>query len=263
MLAVTETLGWRPELIQQGFITSEYTNIVNACNLFNSTSDEQKIQYFPGIHNHELLFLKNPKKVFKPFTYPVYDKNFDELVEVSLKTKRKIKKTEQGLFFRGYLWEPRRLIMSNTEHPEIKYDQERLVGMDYVNFLRQYRCGLSLNGQAEICNRDIEYMALGIPILRPLLKHTETHTSLVPNVHYIAFDYERHPSYVSAYFGAPTDHDLKPVSDALVARWEEVKTDYEFLEYVGQTARNWYLENGKNEQHVQLLLDNINLNLLQ
>jgi hypothetical protein len=262
ILSTVEQLGWYPELIQQVFITSEYTNIIDACKLYNSTNINDRLQYFRDMNNEELLFFHNPNKVFKPFTYPVYDKNFDNWVKISSKLNRSAKERKQKLLFRGFLWQPRQTIMKYIHHKEISCTEEKLNEIDYIAYLQEYRCGISLNGQAEICNRDIEYMAVGIPIIRPTLKHTETHEPLIPNKHYIAFDYERHPSHESAYFGAPQEHNLKLISDALVARWEEVKKDYDFLEYIGENAKQWYLNYGKDTQHVQLFLSKVNLNLL-
>ena len=78
-------------------------------------------------------------------------------------------------------------------------------------------------------------------------KCTQFKEPLIPNVHYIPFD------------GISLPEKL----DGLIKKWEEVKNNYEFLEYIGDNAREWYLRNAKLDSQINLFINSINLNILK
>lgn len=57
----------------------------------------------------------------------------------------------------------------------------------YLEMAIKYKVGLGISSLAELCYRDIEYMAVGIPMIR-LEYVTKTNPPLIPNFHYIAVD---------------------------------------------------------------------------
>lgn len=252
------TFGWNPQGIVQAFITSDYYSIAHALKY-------KPERAFTQLSVNDLDLTVDPS-IFIPISYPVWSVEFGKEIVNDLYNNRKelafSKNRKQMMKFRGFLWEPRAVIFNVDNHSEIEYTDERLCDLEYGKELLQYRCGLSLNGNAEICNRDIELMALGIPILRPKLICTETNIPLIPNYHYISFDFEREPLNSAVYPGAPLNYNPKLVWDALISRWEEVKNDYDYLDFVAHNGRLWYEQNGEYDQHVKIFMNNVNLSLL-
>jgi hypothetical protein len=61
---------------------------------------------------------------------------------------------------------------------------------DYYSEISNYKYGLSLNGAAKICYRDLEYFGMGILNLRETLDIL-TYEPLIPDLHYVNFiDYD-------------------------------------------------------------------------
>jgi hypothetical protein len=106
---------------------------------------------------------------------------------------------------------------------------------DYLKYAINFKVGLSLSSLAEVCYRDIEYMAIGLPMLR-LEYMTPFDPPLIPNHHYISI---------------PRDgFEWSPIADraggdnyveAYKNRFLEVKDDKEFLEFITKNAREYYI----------------------
>jgi hypothetical protein len=104
----------------------------------------------------------------------------------------------------------------------------------YLDMAIHHKIGLSINGAGEVCHREIEYMAIGLPNLR-LEYMTQLDPPLIPDYHYISIprgnfpwdtNYNRDggPEYVEAY----------------KKRFLEVKDDREFLSFIVKNARDYY-----------------------
>jgi hypothetical protein len=101
----------------------------------------------------------------------------------------------------------------------------------YFDDLIKYKIGLSVAGRGELCYRDIEYMGLGIPMLR-FNYISELNPKLIPNFHYIAID--RPDDLLIDRLGNETHAKL------LEERFLEVKDDKEFLDFISKNAREYY-----------------------
>lgn len=101
----------------------------------------------------------------------------------------------------------------------------------YFDDIINYKVGLSVAGRGELCYRDIEYMALGIPFLR-FEYNTKLNPNLIPNYHYISVD--RPEDLIKDRLGNQ-EH-----SKMLEKRFLEVKDDMEFLNFISNNARNYY-----------------------
>jgi hypothetical protein len=158
--------------------------------------------------------------------------------------------TEDKFFFRGnYTGLPRNVIHSLLEPPYTEH-YSGISGLDpdrYFTTAIQHRAGLSIAGAAEFCYRDVEYMAIGLPILRFEFVHTMD-PPLIPNVHYISvpridtrFEYERscgEENFNTHFRGRNADTDK--YADAYYQRYLEVKNDADFLKFVADNARQYY-----------------------
>lgn len=244
VLSPVELTGWNPSNIVQLFCVSDFKLLMDDSDLFKEK------------YNIDV------KTVVTPFSYPVYDSIIDLSWSDELyNSLAPINSRKEKLLFRGMLYNDRKYVAENVSHPEITCAGDCINRRAYVEELVQYKCGLSFNGVAEICNRDMELMSLGIPILRPSLKTTSFYDPLIENVHYISYDFNRNADHKSLQF--PEDDNYKLILDALISRWEQIKKDNEFLSFVANNAKNWYNKNGKLEQQAILFLKLMNLNLLR
>lgn len=142
------------------------------------------------------------------------------------------------MYFRGWTQPDARPILCD-------YTSEHIVGYEvigsqpvYFNDLIKYKVGLSVGGRGELCYRDIEYMALGIPMLRFEFL-TELSAPLKPNYHYISVplpeDIPRDVYDIRCdKFGTNVHAQM------LVDKFLEVKDNTEFLNFVATNARTYY-----------------------
>lgn len=222
--------GWIVANMQQMFCTSNFKEIQDLKDFYLEYSNI------------------DVQKVVQPFSYPVYRSAFDtEYCDIVYTQKKSSEFRKQGLFFRGLFYGEREYCHFNNTHSEIEVTNKDYKDLsEYTYELANYRCGLSFTGAAEICFRDMELMGLGIPIIRPLLKFVEFKEPLIPDIHYISFEGDTAESK----------------QQALIDKWEEVKHKYDFLDYIGNNAREWYLKNVRLDTQAKLFIDSINLNLI-
>lgn len=116
----------------------------------------------------------------------------------------------------------------------------------YLDRAITYKVGLSIPNNAGICHRDIDCMAIGLPLMR-FEMHGEYYPKLIPNYHYISISNEGFlpggvikggPEYVEAY----------------VNRFMEVKDDFEFLNFISENAHNYFEENCSQHNRVNHIL---------
>jgi hypothetical protein len=119
----------------------------------------------------------------------------------------------------------------------------------YFSDLINYKIGLSVAGRGELCYRDIEYMALGIPFLR-FEYTTDLNPNLKPNFHYISIP--RPEDLIYDRLG--TEEHGKMIEK----RFLEVKDDKDFLFYISDNATKYYesyLAYDNNIKHTLNLLN--------
>ena len=129
--------------------------------------------------------------------------------------------------------------------------------LDYLNEMNEYVAGLGLPGATESCNRDIECFAIGVPVLRPHLQINYP-DPLIPNFHYV--NVYHHCDYSS--MGHPKYISYSDYQKNLEYTWDMVKNNDEYLNFVSQNARKWFVDNCTMEKNINLLLNKINLELL-
>lgn len=108
--------------------------------------------------------------------------------------------------------------------------------------------------------RSIDILASGAALIRTKLL-TEFDEPLEPDYHYISVEW---PDW------KPNEYDLKSVQkfyaesrDRIIEKFEEVGKDVDYLKWIGENGRNWYLRNGSVESNTNIILKNINLKLLE
>jgi hypothetical protein len=241
-------LGWNPSKMVQFF----YPGGFNYADYFNFRKVEQ--------NNLDICCPINIQHIYKPFFYGTFEK--DSLTEIEkLYKNRNIALTKPELYFRGYLWDFRKQITLNIEDKSIliidkNSNNSNLNYLNYLEDLSNYRCALSLPGGTEVCNRDIECFAIGIPVIRPFL-NIDYPDPLIPNYHYIScYDsckyWDGNPQYLS-------NQDFK---NSLVECWTRFKENWDYLNFISYNARAWFIKNCILENNVDYILSQINLEKL-
>jgi hypothetical protein len=178
---------------------------------------------------------------FTPFSYLPYDIQYDEF---SKKSKSIIDKELVNLFFRGKLYGLRHDLYQTNK---ININQNIINIKDYFNELNSNKISLSLNGAGEICNRDIEILSSKSVLLRLELKQ-KLHNPLIPNYHYVSYEYNEDPTIQS---------------EIIVNKFNEIKNDIDYLKFISENGYKWYCENGTIDSNVNLLNKLINFEKLK
>ena len=151
------------------------------------------------------------------------------------------------MYFRGSGIEDRPIVTYiNSDYLEGYYP----IGgtLTYFKDLIKYKIGLSIGGRGELCYRDIEYMAMGIPFIR-FEYETILNPPLIPNYHYISI--ERPKNMTLDRLG--TIEHAKLIENKFL----QIKDDYNFLNYISNNAKTYYeryLKRYNNVNHTLQLL---------
>jgi hypothetical protein len=219
--------------------------------LFNNEAAHSHIQKIlisqfnkQSILNH--TYNKSINDVYSPWIY--FPSNSYNL-EYFFNERQKISSLIDKFYFRG----------SGLEHrPLLKYFNRSLFdgGLPIGNFdnyakeLINYKIGFSCAGSAQFCYRDIEYMAMGIPMIR--FQYTnEMNPPLVPNFHYISVD----PATEHTVEHKMTEEYAKIIEN----RFFEIKDDVEFLQFISNNAREYYLNFIHDNSGIQNTLKILNI----
>jgi hypothetical protein len=126
----------------------------------------------------------------------------------------------------------------------------------YFRDVIQYKVGLSVSGRGEFCYRDIEYMAIGIPILR-FEYRSEMYHKLIPDYHYISIPY---PEDMPLDNGLPTDRlGMRRHAQMIENKFLEVCNNIEYLKYISENAKNYYDNYLTLKNSIDLTLNILNL----
>jgi len=140
------------------------------------------------------------------------------------------------IFFKGNVGGCGRFSIYELEKTPYFYGGEgHTLTIDYFNEAIEYKVGLSIPGVGELCYRDIEYLAIGLPMLR-IEYMTQLNPPLIPNYHYISID--RGDEFVPDCY-LDRKGGVK-YSEAYIKRFLEVKDDIEFLNFISKNAREYY-----------------------
>ena len=239
-------LGWQPSNMVQFF----YPGGFNYIDYFNFKKNEQ--------FNNDIDLPTNITSIYQSFFYGAYEKGSLDLIDELY--NQSILDTLPIMYFRGYLWDFRKKMIENIKDNSVKIidknNNQNLNYNDYLKDLSQYRCALSLPGGTEVCNRDIECFAIGIPVIRPYLNISYP-DPLIPNYHYISCcgDYK--------YWDGNVDElNINNFAANLIHYWSKIKDNIEYLEFIRTNARNYFLKNCTLHNNINYVLSQIDLELL-
>ena len=188
---------------------------------------------------------------YHPWIYFPY--NTTNLEKFYYKRKMCKNSLKDKMFFKGLI--ENRPILNFFNKNLLEFDKNTLSSEDYFDDLIEYKIALSIGGRGEKCYRDIECMAIGVPILR-FEYLSEFSPELVPNYHYISAILPK--NYPKNSMNIECDRlGYKEHADILEKRFLEVVNDIEFLEFISNNARNYYnnyLSHGNNIKYTIDLL---------
>ena len=153
---------------------------------------------------------------------------------------------------------------TTSERPILKhFDNSILDGPNYIGDsqkyfenLINYSVALSIAGVGELCYRDIECMALGIPLIR-FEYQTKLYEPLIPNYHYISIPYDdtipKHNDVHTDRLGDETHS--KQIED----RFKEIIFDKEFLQFISNNSRKYYEDSLSSSSRINKTLEILGL----
>jgi hypothetical protein len=162
------------------------------------------------------------------------------LTDLEFYYKKRLCKTDliDKLYFKG----------TTSERPILgHFDKNILEGPNYIgdsdkyfDDLINYSVALSVAGVGELCYRDIECMALGIPLIR-FEYQTKLYEELIPNYHYISIPYDKTiPKHNDVHTDRLGEYKhCKQIED----RFKEIILDKEFLDFISKNSRKYYEDN--------------------
>jgi hypothetical protein len=106
---------------------------------------------------------------------------------------------------------------------------------NYVENLINYEIAFSVAGRGELCYRDVECMAMGVPLIRfEYLSKMEP--NLIPNFHYISVE---RPEDLKSWMKLDREGN-EHHAELITRRFQEVIEDKEFLNFISNNARKYY-----------------------
>jgi len=213
--------------------------ILSNCDQFSSCILDEKdnpflkkvlfSQYLPDQIVHHVG--KNSYK-FEPWIYFCFDE-FD--VDHFFSKRKSKEELIPKLFFAGDTRS--RPILENIDISifDKSYSKEYI---EYFDSLIEYKIGLSIGGSAvgDICYRDIEYMALGIPFIK-FNYVASLNPPLIPNYHYISVPFEDLPKHNGVF---KDRLGLQKHGKLIEQRFGEVIDNQNFLDFVSENAKSYY-----------------------
>jgi hypothetical protein len=178
--------------------------------------------------NHHVA--KEHQHKYSPWIY--FPSNEYDL-ESYYKKRQETTPEDNRMYFRGETFT--RTILNHFT-PDVFHGGNSIGGFDtYANELINFKLGLSVAGRGEMCYRDVEYMALGVPFIR-FEYTTEFMEPLIPNVHYISVD---RPDDLFDWMKLDRLGE-KYHAELIIKRYLEIKDDDEFLNFISKNAKEYY-----------------------
>ena len=207
---------------------------------------DPRCRVFLKVQYRESAYNKYPFTKIKPWVF--FEARPQEM-QSQLENWRKHKRTYKSLYFRGKTGHKRReaILEHIKEKGVINPESNSVNYRQYLKESCQYKIILSLPGWGIFCHREIEGFGLGTPVLMPKLKNS-LHNDLEPDYHYISVDVDTEKE------------NAKLAADKIVERFFQVIDDHEYLDFVAKNAMQWYDENVRYPNCMELTARLLGLN---
>lgn len=214
----------------------------------------KKVLYSQYIPDQIVHHCKENSYKYLPWIFvPMREMDYDEIFQKRKENKNLIPK----MFFKGGE-DYRPIIKHISENILSGRDGKTVPPSEYFQNMSNYKIALSIGGTAngDLCYRDIECMALGIPLLRFDFV-TTLNPALIPNYHYISIplplDLPKHNDVLKDRMGESKHAKL------IENRFNEVINNKYLLDFVSQNARNYYEKYLSKDNRVKYTLELLSL----
>jgi hypothetical protein len=163
-------------------------------------------------------------------------------------------KHENKLYFNGLIY-GERICIKNVLEDSIFFDFRNkdidfMEKNSYFNKISNYKYGLSVNGAAKICYRDLEYFGMGILNLREKLD-IKFNDPLIENVHYFnIFDVEIKSILCD-------NNKKKYIKEKIENNVIEIINNND-VDLVIKNANDWFLRNATIDNQVKIMISFLN-----
>lgn len=169
----------------------------------------------------------------------------EHIKKASAKTNRKHK-----TFFSGLVHSHRQIVMDLLNQNSFfdlrsRSDNFKL-GFDYFDQVSDYKFGLSLNGAAHICYRDLELFGLNVLNLREPFR-SKTHNPVIKDVHYFELINDE---LLMDIFNRP-ENAILAVNEKLEQLEQFINTDG-YLDMINE-ANKWFIDNVLPENQFKII----------
>jgi len=205
------------------------------------------------------------RKKIKPSVYPESCWNLGIENWEQIQSYRKSTKLDKRLYWRGSVYKEMEnqnyrntrlsIDLLNKKMNDFYFGNLPINFESYISEAMDFKLALCFGGGGgwscgDFCFRDIEMYGLGIPTIRPRYA-VESDDPLLPNVHYISVDCE---------FDSTFKYQTQDVlADKIIERYNEVIDNDEFLDYIRDNARSWYIRNASGPNITYKIIDILEL----
>jgi hypothetical protein len=202
-----------------------------------------------GIHGESDITydLCDPPIKYTPISYCHETPAWDQYVEENFQ-KQIIKKIPEKPRIRAFPYVFREYLLKEKRFNYIDARYERLHQKEYCEELNEDFINIAPNAKGEISYREIGILGLGNVMLRT--KHrVQFKDPLIPEYHYSSVEIDDFSNY-------------EKLADAFLDKYNKIKNDKEYLNFISKNAREWYLNNGTSEKNAQILFQTVDINKL-
>jgi hypothetical protein len=218
-----------------------------------------------GILHAPTWDLENCAEIFTGLGVHIDDKYYEKHTEIKytpatsmtslLSTYRRIeeyhklklpKHIPEKPYFRGGYYNVREWI--GTHDDRFQFNPNRIQGYKFIEEIGQLAINIDINGAAEISCRTLDAMGLSSALIRPKLA-VEFHNPLIPDYHYAALKCD-------------DQSKLKELADAYIERFEDLKKDPDYVQFLSENGRKWYEENATLESYEKIYMKLLDFNKL-
>jgi len=216
--------------------------IENLVELFTSIGIQEK-----DYHGLDRYLPCSPPIVYTPISFSHTLLRAEPIIE-ELNKKQITKFIPEIPKFRGFCMGFRKYLLQDRRFNIIDTRQQKLSIEDYLTEINNNKINLSFNGIGGVSHRDIDILALGNVLLRPKLS-VKFHNDLIPEYHYASVEVD-------------DQSDFKNLSDAFIEKYNKIKKDKDYLEFISSNGKKWYLENGSTNKNSETISNLMNLEKL-
>lgn len=215
--------------------------------LYNSNKEffnNHLIKCFSGHYNDTIINLEWPSSLIDKIS-PWYFR--PALWHSNLIHSHKYNPSVNQAYFRGIFIKHSRdfiELLSQLKDPEINAHTRKEPPTTYAHNLSTSTCAINAPGVRDMCHRDIENFAIGIPTIRP--KFTSRMLISIPEEVYLPVNHSVINKKRSALAGMPSDH--QQLAELIVDKWNEIKNDKDILQDISVKSQDFYNENFSNDR---------------